>query len=127
MRTKKGNSEHSTGNLLHVSQATSPDLAYAAAIAAALRCETKSAGHGAKALMRWSGASERAAKGWLAGRRGPNGVHLIGLMAHSDAVFVSVLQLARRDDDRGRVDLAELRRLLGCALSILERREPSST
>lgn len=127
MRTKKGNSEHSTGNLLHVSQAASPGLTYAAAIAAALRSETRSAGHGAKALMRWSGASERAVKGWLTGRRGPNGAHLIGLMAHSDAVFVSVLRLARRTDDQRSVDLAELRRLLGRVLSLLETREASST
>lgn len=127
MRTKKGNSVHSKGNLLHVSGAASPGVTYAAAIAAALRSETRSAGHGAKALMRWSGASERAVKGWLAGRRGPNGAHLIGLMAHSDAVFVAVLRLARRNDDQHRVDLAELRRFLGCALSVLESGTPSGT
>jgi len=46
--------------------------------------------------MRWTGASERTVKYWLAGERGPSGDHLIALVRHSDAVLFMLLALAGR-------------------------------
>ena len=72
---------------------------YRSAIAAALRDELGLTHRAIKTLMRWTGASERAVKYWLAGERGPSGVHLIALARHSDIVFHMVLMLANRQDD----------------------------
>jgi hypothetical protein len=124
MRAKKGNFVHSKGNLLPVSDAEGSSPGYATAIAAALRSDASAAGHGAKVFMKWSGASERAVKGWLSGRRGPSGAHLIRLMAHSDAVFVSVLWLAERRNELPSANLAESRQLLRSALTVLEKIAP---
>ena len=49
-----------------------------------------------KMAMRWTGASERTVKYWLAGERGPSGDHLIALARHSDAVLFVLLALAGR-------------------------------
>jgi len=49
--------------------------------------------------MRWTGASERTVKYWIAGERGPSREHLIALARHSDIVFHMVLMLADRYDD----------------------------
>lgn len=46
--------------------------------------------------MRWTGASERTVKYWLAGERGPSGDHLIALARHSDAVLFMLFALAGR-------------------------------
>lgn len=48
--------------------------------------------------MRWTGASERTVKYWIAGERGPSGEHLIALARNSDIVFHMVLLLADRHD-----------------------------
>lgn len=71
--------------------------AYVAAIAAALRHELGGGGRAIKTIMRWTGASGRTARYWLAGDRGPDGWHLILLARHSDEVLRVVLSLARRD------------------------------
>ena len=47
--------------------------------------------------MRWTGASERTVKNWLAGERGPCGEHLLDLIRHSDKVLEVVLQLTGRE------------------------------
>ena len=57
--------------------------------------------------MRWTGASERTAKYWLSGERGPSGEHLIRLAQHSDAVLITILTMAQR--------LPEQRRQHRCA------------
>lgn len=76
-------------------------------------------GVSAKTIMRWTGASERAVKGWIGGKPGPSGEHLIALMAESDAVFLAVLRLARRDRSRHSPDLDAVREHLRRALSAL--------
>ena len=97
VRTKKGKMLHSKGNILpFLGSAPATRSAYAEVLASSLRGETGQLGVSAKTLMRWTGASERTAKGWLSGDRGPSGEHLILLIAKSDAVFAAVLQLAAR-------------------------------
>jgi DeoR-like helix-turn-helix domain len=51
-----------------------------------------------KTVVRWTGASERTVKHWLAGRHGPGGAYLIVLMHESEAVFEAVLAAAGRRD-----------------------------
>ena len=70
----------------------------AGAIAAALRTELTGRRAVAKIIGRWTGASDRAIKKWLAGRAVPNGLHLVALMRHSEAVTRVVLSAAGRAD-----------------------------
>jgi hypothetical protein len=120
VRTKKGNLLHSKGKKLPFSdvEAQAP-IGYARAIGEALRGNTSAGGVSAKVIMRWTGASERSVKGWISGRQGPSGEHLIALMQQSDAVWLAVVRLAgrhRADADRAigtvRQHLAEAERLL---------------
>jgi hypothetical protein len=73
---------------------------YRRAIADALRRELGPTHQAIKTAMRWTGASERTAKYWLSGERGPSGEHLILLAQHSDAVLVTILTLAARLADQ---------------------------
>jgi hypothetical protein len=70
--------------------------AYAGQIAKALRTELGGSNRAIKTLMRWTQASERTAKCWLAGASGPSGEHLVALIRNSDAVLETVLELAQR-------------------------------
>lgn len=70
--------------------------AYALEIAKALRAELGGSHRAIKTLMRWTQASERTAKCWLAGTSGPSGEHLLALVRNSDAVLERVLALAGR-------------------------------
>jgi hypothetical protein len=70
---------------------------YAAAIAGALRAELGDSHRAVKSVMRWTGASERTVKNWLAGRRGPRGDYLVDLIRHSDKTLDFVLRLAGRE------------------------------
>ncbi|MFV0444317.1 MAG: helix-turn-helix domain-containing protein [Planctomycetaceae bacterium] len=72
---------------------------YRTVIVAALRDELGLTHQAVKTALRWTGASERAVKYWIAGERGPSGEHLIALARHSDIVFHMVLLLADRQDD----------------------------
>jgi len=47
--------------------------------------------------MRWTGASGRTTRYWLAGDRGPDRWHLILLARHSDEVLQVVIAMAHRD------------------------------
>jgi hypothetical protein len=71
---------------------------YAAIVARALTAELGETHRAAKIVMRWTGASERTAKHWLAGTHGPCGDHLLVLMRESRAVLESVLAAASRRD-----------------------------
>ncbi len=73
---------------------------YRQAISAALSQELGGGGQAAKAVMRWTGTSERTAKNWISGTYGPTGENLIQLMRHSDTVLAVVLVLASRDEER---------------------------
>jgi len=119
--TKKGNQLHSKGNKLpFLDTAKEAPECYAREIGNALRSEIAATGRSAKDIMRWTRASERAVKGWISGRRGPSGEHLIFLMACSDAVLAAVLKLTGREgSSRGR-QIAEVRRLLGDAVTVLD-------
>lgn len=73
------------------------EIAYGSAIAAALREELAQTRRSAKAVVQWTGASERTVKNWLAGKGGPRGPQLICIMRHSPVVLRTVLQLSGRD------------------------------
>ena len=78
---------------------------YARAVSEVLAAELKGSHCAIKTVANWTGASERTAKNWLSGRRGPNGQHLIALLGRSDALLQLVLDLA------GRGTVIEVRRL----------------
>lgn len=89
---------------------------YAEALAAALRSELGTSHRAIKTLRHWTDASERTAKHWLAGSHGPNGLHLIELIRHSDYALQVVLELAQRNSSVAVVWLPALReRLLDTA------------
>lgn len=93
MRIKMGTNVPNMGTVVHLDGM--PDE-YRRAIAMALRAELGDTHRAIKSAMRWTGASERTVKYWLAGERGPRGDHLISLARHSDAVMLVVLALADR-------------------------------
>lgn len=70
---------------------------YAGAIAAGLRAELGQSHQAVKTVMRWTHVNERTAKNWFAGRRGPRGEHLLGLIRHSDEILGVVLRLSDRE------------------------------
>ena len=88
MRTKTGTNVHLEADFAD----------YRTAIGAALRDELGLTHRAVKTAMRWTGASERTVKYWIAGERGPSGEHLIALARPSDIVFHMVLLLADRHD-----------------------------
>ncbi|MDO5529819.1 MAG: helix-turn-helix transcriptional regulator [Paracoccus sp. (in: a-proteobacteria)] len=95
MRIKMGTVVPKTGKIVHLKADV---VDYRSAIAIALRDELGLTHRAVKTAMRWTGASERTVKYWIAGERGPNGEHLIALARHSDIVFHMVLMLANRYD-----------------------------
>jgi hypothetical protein len=72
----------------------------AKAIGVALRLELRGRRSVVKIISRWTGASDRAIKNWLAGKAVPGGVHLVALMRHSDEVMRVVMAAAGRRVDR---------------------------
>lgn len=93
MRIKMGTSGPKMGTDVHL---YADSTAYRKAIADALRREVGPTHQAIKTVMRWTGASERTAKYWLSGERGPSGEHLIKLAMHSDAVLMVILTMANR-------------------------------
>jgi len=71
----------------------------ARAIAAALRAELGRSRALVKTIGRWTGASDRTIKNWLAGRAVPSGLYLVALMGRSDAVLTVVMIAAGRMDN----------------------------
>lgn len=100
--------------------ATAPrSVGDARAIAEALRGDTVVGGVSAKVIVRRTGASERAVKAWISGRRGSGGEHRIALLQRLGAVWQAVQRLAgRREAQSGealetaRHHLAEAERAL---------------
>jgi hypothetical protein len=114
-----------TGNVLpNAGGEARPGLSYRETISTALRSELGVTHRAVKQAMRWTGASERTAKNWIAGSHGPSGEHLISPMRHSDEVLASLLAMAGRGDAIVVVRLIEMRGKLGqiCELidSVLE-------
>jgi len=85
------------------------EVNYRQTIAAALHRELKGTHRAVKTAMRWTGASERTAKNWIAGSHGPSGEHLISLMRHSDEVLIGLLTLAGRGEAIVALRLVEMR------------------
>ncbi|MCC8237227.1 hypothetical protein [Pinisolibacter aquiterrae] len=79
----------------HAAAARSP-TDFANAVARALQSELGDTHRAVKTIMRWTGASERAAKNWLEGSAGPRGHYLIRLIAESNLVFELVIDAADR-------------------------------
>jgi len=75
----------------------SEEAEFARAIAIALRHELDGRRSIIKIIGRWTGASDRAVKNWLAGRSVPSGFHLVTLMRRSDAVLKVVMVTADRE------------------------------
>lgn len=73
-----------------------PAGGYAEAISVALRAELGDSHRAVKTIQRWTGASERSAKNWLAATAGPGGDYLISMLAHSDTVLEMLLLASRR-------------------------------
>jgi hypothetical protein len=95
MSQQKGNSFLEMGRLVHP-RAVPDANTYAGTIAAALREELGSTRRMIKTAMRWTGASEKTVKLWLAGQVGPSGPHLVGLARNSDDIFQAFLLLSQR-------------------------------
>ena len=109
MSPKAGTVFPKTGTNIPGSASVSDGLAYALMVAAALQKDFRGARGGTKAVMRWTGASERTVKHWFAGTRGPCGEHFLALIKHSDEVFEGFLRLTGRDRRMGAGNLAEVR------------------
>jgi hypothetical protein len=97
---------------------------YAAAISLALRAELGTSSQATKTVMRWTGASDRAAKYWMSGTRGPGGWHLILLARNSDSVLHSLLKMADRDLYELSIELNAATAALGRAVAIIKALRP---
>jgi hypothetical protein len=73
-----------------------------------------------KTIMRWTGATDRTAKNWITGTRGPTGEHLISLARHSDAVFEFFIRAAGRESLLVAVQLIDAREKLAAALKTID-------
>jgi hypothetical protein len=93
----KGNSLPNSGKELHsVPRRRRRADGYSVAVSEALKTQVSGSSHATKKLIRWTGASERAVKGWLSGTNGPCGEHLVELMEKSDEVWDSLRRLTKR-------------------------------
>ena len=101
------------------------DGRYAAAISSALKQELGSSSRATKTVMRWTGASDRAAKYWLSGTRGPDGWNLILLARNSDAVWLSLLALADREVFELAIELKAAKAALLRALALIDALSPA--
>lgn len=90
-------------------------------VAVALRNELGNTRQTIKTIMRWTGASERTVKNWLAATHGPSGEHLVHLVRHSDEVFELFLLMAERKPVVTTVSLMRLRTQLAQTIEQLDR------
>lgn len=110
------------GNKLHLPESDRQvGTSFSRAIATALHMEVGSTHQAVKITMRWTGASERTAKHWLAGTHGPSGEYLIELLRNSDAVFRAVLTLSGRKKTISDASLVRLREQLMVVVECLGR------
>jgi len=93
---------------------------YCEELSEALKRELGVTHQAVKTLMRWTGASERTAKYWLSGERGPSGENLIVLLSRSEEVLKSVLYMADRSQLLATSDLIAAREGLLSALSAVD-------
>ncbi|WP_374310378.1 hypothetical protein [Methylocella sp.] len=71
---------------------------YADVISLALKAELGGSRRTIKTVQRWTNASERTVKNWMSGCCGPDGDHLVALLAHSNTVLQMVLIASGRFD-----------------------------
>jgi len=100
------------------------ELEFAILMAQALRADLGSTHRAVKTAMRWTGASERTVKHWLAGTHAPRGSHLVELVRHSDRVLGDLLRAAGRDDAAVMIELAALRSKLLEMVEMIDRQIP---
>ena len=115
-----------SGTLLPVRGAKFTERDYASRIRQARRGELGGSRVAAKAIMRWTGASNRTARNWLNGAASPSGYHLLCLARESDAVLGAILSLSGRPElalsaDIRAVEMA-LARASG-AIAVLRRQQ----
>jgi hypothetical protein len=110
---KKGKSIPKSGNNF-------PKDSYAISISSALRRDLAQKHRAAKTLIRWTGASERTVKNWLAGSTGPRGEHLVALARHSDEVLEAILRLAGKERVLVSLKVMDARDRLAEALELLK-------
>ncbi len=117
----KGKALPKTGKELHRRSRSRLHVSdYETAIAQALKAELRSSKSAVKTVMKWTGASERAVKGWFAGSSGPSSKHLISLARNSDCVFMRLLMLSGRTLAVPEPELSSLRDLLAKALQAID-------
>ncbi len=97
---------------------------YATMIAKALRAELGTSARATKTLMHWTGASDRAAKYWLSGARGPDGRHLVLLARHSESVLRALLRMAHREAYALAIELGAAQAALTRAMAVLDALKP---
>lgn len=95
---------------------------YALVIAAALHDQLGDTHRAIKTIVRWTGASERTVKNWLAGSSGPSGEHLVALARNSDEIFEAFLLLSGRNTTNAisTEAVSELRDALHRAVALAE-------
>src|SRR5689334_22208661 len=113
MSPKKGNSLPPFGR-------AHDDPRYASIVATALRDELGVTHQATKTVMRWTGASESAAKQWLRGQHGPAGDYLITLMRESEKVFQSISLAAGHHEVVLSATASRARSMLRNALAALD-------
>jgi hypothetical protein len=113
-----------TGRKLPIGRENDDEVVYATAISRALISDVGVSHVATKTVMRWTGASERSARHWLAGDYGPGGWHLILLARNSALVTRTVLQLAGRSSLELALELAAARAALIRATAIIDALGP---
>ncbi|SCW76393.1 hypothetical protein SAMN02927924_02691 [Sphingobium faniae] len=115
-----------TGNVLPSREA---NQAFTTMISRTLVEELGRTHQAVKTTIRWTGASERSVKHWLAGTHAPQGPHLLALMRHSDRILGTLLVAAGRRDILLAVELSALRQKLSDVVDLIdglaENQEPS--
>ena len=101
-----------------------PQVDCTSVISLALREELGTSARATKTIMRWTGASDRAAKYWLSGSRCPNSKQLIMLARHSDTVLRAFLVMAERDLFTISVELNAAQASLARATAIISALRP---
>ncbi|KTE03474.1 hypothetical protein ATE68_12955 [Sphingopyxis sp. H038] len=98
------------------------DITFAELVSVALIEDVGKTHRAVKTLMRWTGASERCVKHWLAGTHAPCGSHLLALMRHSDELLRHLLIAAGRPEAAVSLELGVLRFKLRELLMLMDER-----
>lgn len=112
-----------TGKNLHQNK---DESAFAAIMAEALTEGLGPTHQAVKIAMRWTGASERSVKHWLAGTHAPRAIHLLGLIRHSDEVLRRLLIASGRRDALIALEVSALRGCLIETLAFLDKLFPNA-